>query len=88
MVQCGRKTKTVPNTIDRGVETMKETRDFLRKLGLPAQDAFDLPTSSKRFPDGARYRIEIPSVVGPQALRAVLEEAEEMVHLGRAADSR
>lgn len=56
---------------------MQETRDFLTKLGLPAKDAFDLPTSSRRFPDGAQYRIEIPSVEGPQALRAVLEEAEK-----------
>jgi hypothetical protein len=29
-----------------------------------------------RFADGLRYRIEIPSVEGPAALRAVLEEAE------------
>jgi hypothetical protein len=35
----------------------------------------DLPTSTKRFPDGAQYRVEIPSVEGPRALAAVLEEA-------------
>jgi hypothetical protein len=32
--------------------------------------------SEARFADGLRYRIEIPSVEGPAALRAVLEEAE------------
>jgi hypothetical protein len=32
--------------------------------------------SDARFADGLRYRIEIPSVEGPAALRAVLEEAE------------
>ena len=32
--------------------------------------------SEARFSDGLRYRIEIPSVEGPLALRAVLEEAE------------
>jgi hypothetical protein len=32
--------------------------------------------SSARFADGLRYRIEIPSVEGPAALRAVLEEAD------------
>lgn len=32
--------------------------------------------SDARFADGLRYRIEIPSVEGPRALRAVLEEAE------------
>lgn len=32
--------------------------------------------SDARFADGLRYRIEVPSVEGPAALRAVLEEAE------------
>lgn len=54
----------------------KPTRRFLESLGLPAGDAHDLPDSEKRFPDGAHYRIEIPSVEGPAALQAVIEEAE------------
>jgi hypothetical protein len=33
--------------------------------------------SDARFADGLRYRIEIPSVEGPEVLRAVLEEAEQ-----------
>jgi hypothetical protein len=57
-------------------EPMHETRAFLQRLGLPARDLHDLPTSSKRFPDGAQYRVEIPSVEGPRALAAVLQEAE------------
>jgi hypothetical protein len=57
---------------------MHATRTFLTGLGLPPGDAFDLPTSAKRFPDGAQYRIEIPSVEGPKALLAVLEEAERL----------
>jgi hypothetical protein len=55
---------------------MKATRDFLHHLGLPTGDAHDLPTSTKRFPDGAQYRVEIPSVEGPRAMAAVLEEAQ------------
>ena len=55
---------------------MQATRDFLKKLGLPAGDLNELPTSAKRFPDGAQYRVEIPSVEGPHALAAVLAEAE------------
>jgi hypothetical protein len=55
---------------------MKQTRTFLTQLGLPPGDAYDLPASGKRFPDGAQYRVEIPSVEGPRALAAVLEEAE------------
>ncbi|EFH80349.1 U32 family peptidase [Ktedonobacter racemifer] len=55
---------------------MEATRRFLTSLGLPPGDAHDLPTSTKRFPDGAQYRIEIPSTEGPQALEALLEEAQ------------
>ena len=55
---------------------MQATRVFLQSLGLPPGDLNELPTSSKRFPDGAQYRVEIPSVEGPRALVAVLEEAE------------
>ncbi|WP_127588696.1 U32 family peptidase [Paenibacillus koleovorans] len=56
---------------------MQETRNFLARLGFPTTDAHDLPTSAKRFPDGAQVRIEIPSVEGPQALAATLETAKE-----------
>lgn len=56
---------------------MQETRAFLNRLGLPIGDAYDLPASPLRFPDGAQYRVEIPSVEGPRALAAVLDEAEK-----------
>lgn len=36
------------------------------------------PDSNKRFPDGAQYRIEIPSTEGPSGLRIVLEEAARL----------
>jgi hypothetical protein len=55
---------------------MQATRAFLQSLGLPPGDLNELPTSPKRFPDGAQYRVEIPSVEGPRALAAVLAEAE------------
>ncbi|HEY7201417.1 MAG TPA: U32 family peptidase [Candidatus Dormibacteraeota bacterium] len=51
-------------------------RDALAGMGLPAGDLTALPDSAKRFPDGAQYRVEIPSTEGPACLRAVLEEAE------------
>lgn len=54
---------------------MQDTRRFLESIGLPGGDLHDLPTSDKRFPDGAQYRIEIPSAEGPRCLAAVLEEA-------------
>jgi len=54
---------------------VSETRDFLHSIGLPPGDLNDLPDSEKRFPDGAQYRIEIPSTEGRRCLEAVLEEA-------------
>lgn len=51
---------------------MTETHRFLEAAGLPSRDPGELPASSKRFPDGAQYRIEIPSVEGPGAFEAVL----------------
>jgi hypothetical protein len=54
------------------------TRDFLSSIGLPPGDLTSLPTSDKRFSDGAQYRIEIPSTEGPRCLEAVLEEADAL----------
>jgi hypothetical protein len=53
-----------------------QTRSFLRSIGLPGGDLGELPSSAKRFPDGAQYRVEIPSVEGPEVLAAVLAEAD------------
>lgn len=55
---------------------MRTTRRLLENLGLPPGDLFTLPDSQKRFPDGAQYRVEIPSVEGPSVLAAVLGEAK------------
>ncbi len=57
---------------------MQRVRDFLQSKGYPPGELYDLPSSTKRFPDGAQYRIEIPSTEGPRALAAVLEEAERL----------
>lgn len=52
---------------------MEKTREFLRSLGLPGGDAYDLPTSEKRFSDGAQYRFEVPGIQGPKVMEALLE---------------
>lgn len=57
---------------------MTDARDFLRSIGLPPGDLNELPDSAVRFPDGAQYRVEIPSTEGPRCLEAVLEEAERL----------
>lgn len=58
--------------------TSTSTTDFLVAQGLPGADLHALPESTKRFPDGAQYRIEIPSTEGPECLEAVLEEAARL----------
>jgi hypothetical protein len=57
---------------------VSSTRDFLASIGLPPGDLNELPDSAKRFPDGAQFRIEIPSTEGPRCLDAVLEEAARL----------
>jgi hypothetical protein len=52
---------------------MNETRVFLEKIGLPGGDLYELPTSAKRFPDGAQYRFEVPGIQGPGAMASLLE---------------
>ncbi|MEH7237581.1 U32 family peptidase [Bacillus sp. JJ1562] len=57
---------------------MKQSRELLKKLGYPTTDLCELPTSTKRFPDGAQYRIELPSVEGPVALKETLKEIDRL----------
>lgn len=55
---------------------MKESREFLEKIGMPGGDAFNLPTSKKRFPDDCQYRFEIFGVQHPAEFSALLKEIE------------
>lgn len=49
--------------------------DLLGRRGVPPEAA--LQASTAQFPDGADFRIEIPSVEGPGVLAAVAREAEQ-----------
>jgi len=63
---------------------MKETREFLKSIGLPGEDAYDLPTSEKRFVDGGQYRFEVPGIQGPKVMEALLETMDKYeIHLHR-----
>ena len=53
----------------------QETRDYLKKVGLPEGDLWDLPTSTKRFPDGCHYRIEVPTINTADAVASLLDTA-------------
>lgn len=56
---------------------MEETRKFLKSIGLPEGDLYDLPSSSLRFSDGAQFRFEVPTIQTPQAMKALLEGVGE-----------
>ena len=51
------------------------TREYVKKLGLPSGDLWDMPDSKLRFPDGAAFRIENPTVNSAEAVQALLETA-------------
>ena len=52
------------------------TRKYLIRKGLPEGDRYDLPTSDARFPDGASFRIEVPTCNSAVTFRAIMETAE------------
>ena len=60
------------------MNSMEKTRAFLEQLGLPGGDAFPMPTSEKRFVDGAQYRFEVPGIQGPGTMKALLEELDRL----------
>jgi hypothetical protein len=51
----------------------EETRQYLKKIGMPQGDAYDMPSSALRFPDGGAFRIEVPTVNSAEAVAALLE---------------
>jgi hypothetical protein len=58
-------------------EVLQRIRDFMEKEGIPGRDAYELPTSTKTFPDGANYRIEIAGVERASTLEAMIDEARK-----------
>lgn len=57
--------------------TLKEIREFMEKIEIPGRDLWDLPTSTKTFPDGAHYRIEIAGVERATTMEAMIDEANK-----------
>src|SRR5215831_16313253 len=60
------------------LDARRPTTELLTTLGLPDGDREASSVSARRFPDGAHYRVEIPSVEGPRCVEAVLAEAERL----------
>ncbi|MCK4682423.1 peptidase, partial [Candidatus Bipolaricaulota bacterium] len=55
-----------------------KTRNSLEKLGLPKGDLYELTTSGQTFPDGAHFRMEVPTVNSIEAFQALIERADEL----------
>lgn len=57
---------------------MEEIRKHFEKMGLPTHDLHELPTSKRHFPDGAQFRIEVPTVNTIEAMTALLDRGKEL----------
>jgi hypothetical protein len=58
-------------------KTLTEIDAFVTKMGLPARDLWDIPSSQKRFPDGAHWRTEISGIETEAVFEAMLDEAQK-----------
>jgi hypothetical protein len=53
---------------------LHDVQRMLERAGVPGRDAYSLPDSTRTFPDGAHYRMEISGVERPQVLEALIDE--------------
>ena len=58
-------------------DPFEESRAFLQRHGYPAGDIWERPTSEARFPDGAHFRIEVPTVNSADAVKTLVRIVEE-----------
>jgi hypothetical protein len=56
---------------------LEEIRKMIEKHGVPGCDLYDLPDSTKRFPDKCHYRIEITGVERLSTLEALIDEMDK-----------
>lgn len=66
------------------MNSMQKTREYLKSINMPEGDAYDLPTSEKRFDDGGQYRFEVPGIQGPKVMKALLTALDDYgLHIHR-----
>lgn len=67
---------------------MSQIDTILTEFGLPTRDAYELPTSSKTFPDGAHYRTEeLPATIDEYEMMYALADKHGYV-INRISDVR
>lgn len=55
--------------------TLEEIREFMEGMGIPGRDLWDLPSSTRTFPDAAHWRIEISGIERASTMEAMIDEA-------------
>jgi len=66
------------------MNSMEKTREYLKSINMPAGDAYNLPTSEKRFDDEGQYRFEVPGIQGPKVMKALLTAIDDYgMHIHR-----
>ncbi|SRR5579871_680497 len=66
----------MPDTVAAST-AFQESRTFLAKHGYPTGDIWERPTAAGRFPDGAQFRIEVPTVNSADAVATLVHVVEE-----------
>ncbi|MBN1333273.1 MAG: hypothetical protein JW971_05885 [Synergistales bacterium] len=57
---------------------LSEIQSFISEnLNIPGMDGWDLPSSTKTFPDGCHYRIEIAGVERYSTMKAMVDESKK-----------
>ncbi len=56
---------------------MNRIVEGLKTIGLPERDLYDLPSSQRRFPDGAHYRLEVAGVESVGTALAMVDEMKQ-----------
>ena len=65
------------DTTQAKVDPFEASRAFLARHGYPEGDNWERPTSEARFPDGAHFRIEVPTVNSADAVKTLVRIVEE-----------
>lgn len=55
-----------------------KSKQFLKKIGMPTGDDYNLQKSSKRFEDGGQYRFEVPGIQGPHSMNSLINEIRNL----------
>ena len=65
------------DTTQAKADPFEASRAFLARHGYPEGDNWERPTSEARFPDGAHFRIEVPTVNSADAVKTLVRIVEE-----------